>query len=108
MVVRRLVDNSADVRAAVLLDAAGAPLAASDSDGARARELSELARRLVEHADAAVDGPVEQVEVQAAGGSAFAVRSPRHVLACVTRRAALPALVLYDLRRALLEHERSA
>jgi predicted regulator of Ras-like GTPase activity (Roadblock/LC7/MglB family) len=104
MVVRRLVDTSADVQAALLLDAAGAPIESSEPDG----ELAELARRLVEVADAAADGPVEQIEVQAAGGSAFAVRSPRHVLACVTRRGALPALVLYDMRHALIDLERAA
>ncbi|MEX1141968.1 MAG: roadblock/LC7 domain-containing protein [Thermoleophilaceae bacterium] len=108
MVVRRLVDNSADVQAAILLDAAGTPIASSDDDTGRTRELADLARRLVETADGATDEPIEQVEVQAAGGSAFAVRSPRHVLACVASRAALPALVLYDLRHALLELERPA
>lgn len=107
MVVRRLVDTSADVQTALLLDAAGAQIESSDPDGERGRELAELARRLVETADAAADGPVEQIEVQAAGGSAFAVRSPRHVLACVTRRGALPALVLYDMRHALIDLERA-
>lgn len=107
MVVRRLVDSSADVRAAVLLDAAGAPIAASGVEADRERELADLARQLVEHADAASDEPVEHVEVHVGGSSAFAVRSPRHVLACVARRAALPALVLYDLRHALRELERA-
>ena len=35
----------------------------------------------------------------------FAVRSARHTLACVVRRLALPSLILYDLRRALLDVE---
>jgi predicted regulator of Ras-like GTPase activity (Roadblock/LC7/MglB family) len=108
MVARRLVDTSADVLAAVVIDAAGSLVAASEDDAGRARELADLARQLVERADAASDGPAEQIEVQALGGSVFAVRSPRHVLACVTRRAALPALVLYDLRHGLQELERAA
>jgi Roadblock/LC7 domain len=108
MHVRRLLDTSPDVHVAILLDAAGSLVASSDPDAGRSRRLAELTRRLVERADAASADPVEQVEVQVAGGSAFAVRSPRHVLACVTRRAALPALVLYDLRHALLDLERAA
>jgi hypothetical protein len=105
MLVRRLVDTSADVLAAVMLDAAGSQIASSDPDEERSRDLAELVRKLVERADAASVDPVEQIEIQVAGGSAFAVRSPAHVLACVTRRAALPALVLYDLRHALAEWE---
>lgn len=103
MVAARLADSSTDVLAAVVLDAAGGLLDSGGIEPERARELAELARRLVERADAASDRPVEQIEVQAAGGAVFAVRDSRHVLACVTRRAALPALVLYDLRQALGE-----
>jgi hypothetical protein len=103
MVARRLVDSSTDVLAAVILDAAGGMVDSGGIEPDSARELADLARRLVERADAASDRPVEQIEVQAAGGAVFAVRDTRHVLACVTRRAALPALVLYDLRHALAE-----
>lgn len=108
MVARRLVDSSADVLAAVVLDAAGGQIATSEDDPERARGLAELARRLVQRADAASSDPVEQIEVQVAAGSVFAVRDSRHVLACVTRRMALPALVLYDLRHALAELGRPA
>jgi len=101
MVARRLVDSSTDVLAAVVLDAAGGLVEATGVDSASERELGELARRLVERADAVAGDPVEQIEVQAAAGAVFAVRDARHVLACVTRRAALPALVLYDMRDAL-------
>jgi predicted regulator of Ras-like GTPase activity (Roadblock/LC7/MglB family) len=105
MIVRRLVDTSADVLEAVLLDAAGSPIASNEPDTERSHELGDLARQLIERADAASPEPAEQIEVHVAGGSVYAVRTPRHVLACVTRRAALPALVLYDLRRALLDWE---
>jgi hypothetical protein len=103
MVARRLVDGSSDVIAAVILDAAGGMLETSGVEPDRERELAELTRQLVERADAASPTPVEQVEVQAPGGAVLAVRDSRHMLGCVTRRAALPALVLYDLRRALEE-----
>jgi len=106
MHVRRLVDTSPDVHAAVLTDAAGGLLASSDPDAERSRELADLTRQLVERADRASGDPAEQIEVQIAGGAVYAVRSPRHVLACVTRKGALSALVLYDLRHALLDLER--
>jgi hypothetical protein len=103
MVARRLVEGSSDVLAAAVLDAAGAVVETDGVDAAGARELGELARELVECADTASDRPVEQIEVQTVGGSVFAVRDSRHEVVCVTRRAALPALVLYDLRHALAE-----
>ena len=104
----RLVEMSADVRAAVLLDPVGGLIAASDEDGERARRLAGLAHELVLAADAAADRPTEQIEAQVAGGAVFAVRSARYTLACVVRRLALPALILYDLRQTLLDVETAA
>jgi hypothetical protein len=104
----RLVDMSADVRAAVLLDPAGGLIAASDADADRARRLAGLAHDLLLAADAAASSPTEQIEAQVEGGAVFAVRSARHTLACVVRRLALPALILYDLRQTLLEVEAAA
>ena len=94
------------MRSAVLVDSAGNLVAASERDRPRARRLAELARELVEAADAVASEPTEQIEVRVEGGSVFAVRTPRHTLACVARRLALPALVLYDLRQAMLALER--
>jgi len=102
------VELSPDVRCAVLVDSAGALVAASDDDRARARRLAELARELIEAADAAAPEPTEQIEARIDGGAVFAVRTVSHMLACVARRLALPALVLYDLRQTMLELERPA
>ena len=104
----RLVERAADIRSAVLLDSAGALIAASDPDTARARRLAELTRELIEAADAVAPEPTEQIEARVDGGAVFAVRSVRHTLACVVRRLALPALVLYDLRQTMLELEGSS
>lgn len=103
MVAARLVERSTDVLAAVVLDAAGGMVDTAGVEPDSARDVAELARRLVERADSVSRDPVEQLEVQTAGGAVFAVRDTRHVLACVTQRSALPALVLYDLRHALGE-----
>ena len=105
----RLCELSADVRAAVLLDAAGTLAAASEEDRERARELGELARRLFEEVDRATRDwdtePPEQVEVQVPGGAVFASRTPQWTLAAVAKRGALASLMLYDLRAVLGELE---
>ena len=104
-VPERLVEVSADVRAAVLIDPAGGLVASSVDEPQQARRFAEVAHELVRAADAASSDPTEQIEAQVEGGAVFAVRSARHTLACVVRRLALPALILYDLRQALLELE---
>jgi len=103
----RLVEMSADVRAAVLVDPAGGLVAASHVDRTRARRLAGLAHDLVAGADAAGE-PTEQVEAQTGGGAVFAVRNANYTLACVARRVALPALVLYDMRQTLLALDEAA
>jgi predicted regulator of Ras-like GTPase activity (Roadblock/LC7/MglB family) len=94
----RLCELSPDVRAAVLIDAAGALVAASGEDDERAEELGGLARELVELADHVADPPPEQLEAQVDGGAVFLTRGPHHVLAAVTRKSALSSLMLYDQR----------
>jgi hypothetical protein len=105
----RLRELSADVRAAVLLDAAGSLAGASDDDFERGPQLGELARRLFEEVDRATRDweaePPEQVEVQVPGGAVFASRTPRWTLAAVAKRGALASLMLYDLRAVLGELE---
>jgi hypothetical protein len=95
---------SADVRAAVLADPAGGLLSASEGlEGTPGRELAGLAADLFTAADRALGDPAQQVEAQVAGGSVYAVRNASRTLACVARRTALPALVLFDLQHVLDE-----
>ena len=96
------MERSDDVRAAVLLDPAGGLIAAAGvPDREAERSLAGLAHELVVAADAATAEPIEQIEAQTGTGAAFATRDANHVLACVTKRLALPSLVLYDLRQTL-------
>jgi predicted regulator of Ras-like GTPase activity (Roadblock/LC7/MglB family) len=108
----RLRGLNADVRAALLLDAAGALAGASDADHDSAPALGELARRLFEEVDRATRDwdtePAEQVEVQVPGGAVFASRTPRWTLVAVAKRGALASLMLYDLRAVLRELEGGA
>ena len=91
----RLRELSPDVQVAVLIDAVGSLVAASDDD---AEELAGLVRELVAEADAAADSPPEQVEVQVDGGAVVLSRNSHYALAAVTRKTALSSLVLYDQR----------
>ena len=105
----RLCDLSSEVRAAVLLDAAGAAVGVHGVPKSASRELAELARGLFEAVDRAhrdlPGGPPEQVEVQVDGGTVYASRTPRWTLAAVARRTALSSLTLMDLRAVLGELE---
>jgi hypothetical protein len=91
-----LNELSADIRAAVLLDAGGRRLAGAEA-------LAEPARALL--AAAPED---TAIEVMADRGAVFAARSPAHALCVVTGRFALPALVLYDLRAVLSDLQAEA
>jgi predicted regulator of Ras-like GTPase activity (Roadblock/LC7/MglB family) len=106
---QRLCELSADARAAVLLDAAGSPVAVHGVPAGRGDELAGLARELFEAVDRAhrdiAGGPPEQVEAQVDRGTVYASRTSRWTLAVVARRAALSSLMLMDLRAVLGELE---
>ena len=84
----RLAEMSPHIREAVVLDAGGERLAGS-------RALSAPTRDLLAH----VEGT--EVEVATRRGVVYAARSSRRAIAVVASRAALPALMLYDLRMVL-------
>ena len=86
----RLLEMSADVRQAVVLDHRGRRLAGSRALAGPAKELLE-----------AVDAP--EIEVATGRGGVFAVRSDGGAIVVVTHRSVLPALMLYDLRVVLDE-----
>ena len=87
--VARLVELSADIREALVLDAAGNRLAGS-------AELAAAAAGLVGAA-----GDAAAVEVADERGAVYAVRDHRHAIVVVTDRPTLPALMFMDLRTVL-------
>ena len=103
----RLCELSADARAAVLLDAAGALASGHGVAEDRSDEFAQLARDLFDAVDRAhrdiPGGPPEQVEAQVDRGTVYASRTPRWTLAVVARRNALSSLMLMDLRAVLGE-----
>ena len=82
-----LRELSADLRAAVLLDAAGAHLAGPEPLAAPARDLLRYA-------------PAE-IEARTPAGAVFAARDDRHLLVAVTGPFALPRLTRHDLHTVL-------
>ena len=80
---------SADVRAALVLDAAGERLAGPP-------ELAAAARALL-----AAGGDAAELEAGGAGGVVCAVRSRDHAAVAVCGRFAIGAVVRHDLRTAL-------
>ena len=108
-----LSELSADIRAAIVLDAGGSPLALRRSDPARdvpARDAAVPARdAAVPARDAALanaardllaDDPV--VRALTERGGAFGARDDRHAVVVVTGPLALPKLAIHDIRTVLL------
>ena len=97
-----LCDLSREVRAAVLVDPAGAPLGIEGLEDDRARELGSAAADLFTAVDrASPERAAQQVEAQVEAAGIYAVRDARFTLAAVSNRTALPSLALMDLRHVL-------
>ena len=97
-----LLELSKEMRAAVIVDPAGEPLAAEGVEDTKARELGSAAHDLFTAVDrASLERPAEQVEAQVAGAGIYAVRDTRYTLAAVANRGALPSLAVMDLRHVL-------
>ena len=95
-----LGELSADIRAAVLLDAGGA-VAAATEDGAQAERMRDHVIDLFERAERADDGEVGQLEVATGTATVYAVRRGGWTIAVVANRTALASLMFYDLRHVL-------
>ncbi len=85
LAVGYLSQLSTDLRAVLVLDGAGRPLAGEAA-------LAEPARALLDATDAAA------IEVTTDRGAAFAARTRAHAVVAVTGRHAVGALVIADLR----------
>ena len=102
-----LSELSADIRAAIVLDAGGMPLALRRGEVARdvARAGGEVARG----GDAALAAAARELVAAAPAvralterGGAFGARDDRHAVVVVTGPLALPQLAIHDIRSVLL------
>jgi predicted regulator of Ras-like GTPase activity (Roadblock/LC7/MglB family) len=92
-----LAEMSPDLRAGAILAADDSVLAASGE----ARGWGEDAAKLLEIADAAGDGPVEQVHIATEQGEVFALRAHGLAAVVVADRFALASLLFFDMRATL-------
>lgn len=99
LALRYLGELSTDIRAAAILDRAGALAATTEDDEERAGRMRDLGSRLFEEAG----DQVCQVEVTTADGGVFAVREHGWTIVAVTGRFALPSLTFFDLRSVLTD-----
>ena len=105
--VARLEAMSADLRGCVILDQAGAPLAATGPSDSVER-WGEAARALLDAADAAAGEPAGHVHVGTEDGEVFAVRHESFALIAASERFALASLMFFDMRAVLRELARGA
>jgi predicted regulator of Ras-like GTPase activity (Roadblock/LC7/MglB family) len=87
-----LDELSTDIEAVVVLDKDGEVAAASGEDDDRKDRMRELVTALLD------TSRVDQLEVQTAEGSVFAVRGSDWTVAVVAGRKPLSSLMFYDLR----------
>ena len=108
LALRYLLELSSDIRMALLLDPAGALVAAAPQPppgrvAELAGELSREAGALFRHAG----DPVE-IDASCEGGTLFLIRSEEGAMVCLTGRSVLPGLIFYDMHAVLTDLERAA
>jgi predicted regulator of Ras-like GTPase activity (Roadblock/LC7/MglB family) len=92
-----LTELSPDLRGAAILDADGAPLAAT----AEPRRWAEDAVALLAIADRAGSEAAEQIHIATEQGEVFALRHAGLAAVAVTERFALASLMFFDMRSTL-------
>ena len=97
-----LMELSAQVEQAVVLDRAGTLLGSTAGEGEQTSALAASARRLLEAAGEVRPGAeVSQVAAATRRGGVFVVRDDLRTVAAATGRDASAALVFYDLKTCL-------
>jgi predicted regulator of Ras-like GTPase activity (Roadblock/LC7/MglB family) len=102
--LERLTEESAQIRAACLLDETGAEAASTLADAAAARRFADTARAFLDEARRASRGrtaPLAQLEAATPDGSVFVVVDGDRAVVAVTRPEPTVGLVFYDLKSCL-------
>lgn len=99
--LERLLEVSEDIRAAVVFERGGTPIAATllDED---AQELAALGDAMLAYADTLRDAPaVRQLEAITPEGGVYVVRNGDRAVVAIAAPGALVGLVQHDLRTLL-------
>jgi predicted regulator of Ras-like GTPase activity (Roadblock/LC7/MglB family) len=97
-----LGELSTDIESVVVLDRDGKVAASTADIEDRKERMRELVVALLDRAAEAVEG-ADQLEIQTAEGSVFAVRGGDWTVAVVAGRKPLASLMFYDLRNVVTE-----
>jgi predicted regulator of Ras-like GTPase activity (Roadblock/LC7/MglB family) len=106
LALRYLLELSADIRAALLMDRDGALLAAVGS--LPSGGLPERARRVVAEVESLAPGETVEVDVFATRGALFVLAEDSRVMVCTTNRTVNPGLIFYDMHAVLRDIDRAA
>jgi hypothetical protein len=108
LALRYLLELSADIRGALLMDRDGELLASAGT--LPSEELAETGRRIVREVGALAPSASEAVEVDvfATRGALFVLAEAQHVMACTTNRTVNPGLIFYDMHAVLRDIDRAA
>ena len=97
-----MMEDSSQIRRAVILDEAGAVLASSFAQPEGAESLARTARELITAAaELHAKEDVTRVEVELSEGAVFVLREGGRTIAATTGASPTGGLVLYDLRTCL-------
>jgi predicted regulator of Ras-like GTPase activity (Roadblock/LC7/MglB family) len=99
--LERLLQVSEDIRAAVVFERGGEPIATTMLDE-EARELAALGDAMLAFADTLRDGPaVRQLEALTPDGGVYVARNGEQAVVAVAAPGSLVGLVQHDLRTLL-------
>jgi hypothetical protein len=108
LALRYLLELSADIGGAVLMDRGGVLVASAGllpPDG-----LAETGHRIVREVSglAPNGGDTVEVDVFAGRGALFVLAEGAHVMVCTTNRSVNPGLIFYDMHAVLRDIDRAA
>ena len=108
LALRYLLELSADIRGALLMDRGGGLVASAGL--LPPEEIADTGRRIVQAAGgfASNDGATIEVDVFAGRGALFVLAEDAHVMVCTTNRAVNPGLIFYDMHAVLRDIDRAA
>jgi hypothetical protein len=108
LALRYLLELSADIRGALLMDRGGDVVASAGR--LPAEDLAATGHRIVRAVSALApdDGETVEVDVFAGRGALFVLAEDAHVMVCTTNRSVNPGLIFYDMHAVLRDIDRAA
>lgn len=108
LALRYLLELSADIRGALLMDRDGDLLASAGL--LPPDDLAETGRRIVREVSGLAPDGAEAVEVDvfATRGALFVLAEAAHVMVCATNRTVNPGLIFYDMHAVMRDIDRAA